>query len=400
MYKSINIFTSESDFESARAVLPYISLNYIEETNVIKCVERPNYFYIESLEDNNVVSFGVNNTWLGEKKSNIFYSFNKTNWFSLSLIDSLTLSANQYVYFKSNGSNLQKGEYTGNPNSNTKKSLFKTTKKFNVGGNVKLLLHQNDDISSGGCQYLFYSLQVVDASNLVLPATTLADHCYNSMFSRCTSLTSAPELPATTLADGCYNSMFYDCTSLTTAPELPATTLADGCYYYMFYNCTTLTTAPELPATELAVSCYNFMFYNCTSLTTAPELPATELVVNCYISMFSRCTSLITAPALPATELAASCYNSMFDNCTSLITAPELPATTLAEGCYYDIFRNCTKLTHIKCLATDISAYKCTSNWVNGVSSTGTFIKHPDMTSWSTGVDGIPSGWEVKDYEG
>lgn len=31
------------------------------------------------------------------------------------------------------------------------------------------------------------------------------------------------------------------------------------------------------------------------------------------------------------------------------------------------------------------------------VSSTGTFIKHPDMTSWTTGSNGIPSGWEVVD---
>jgi hypothetical protein len=31
--------------------------------------------------------------------------------------------------------------------------------------------------------------------------------------------------------------MFYDCTSLTTAPALPATTLAEYCYYSMFFNC-------------------------------------------------------------------------------------------------------------------------------------------------------------------
>ena len=50
------------------------------------------------------------------------------------------------------------------------------------------------------------------------------------MFSNCTSLTSAPSLPATTLADYCYEDMFYGCTSLTTAPSLPATTLATNCY--------------------------------------------------------------------------------------------------------------------------------------------------------------------------
>ena len=45
--------------------------------------------------------------------------------------------------------------------------------------------------------------------------TTLAVYCYNSMFSGCTGLTSAPELPATTLASSCYNSMFRGCTNIS-----------------------------------------------------------------------------------------------------------------------------------------------------------------------------------------
>ena len=46
-------------------------------------------------------------------------------------------------------------------------------------------------------------------------------------------------------------------------------------------------------------------------------------------------------------------------------------------------------------LATDISASSCLSNWVNGVASTGTFVKNPAMTSLTTGQSGIPSGWTV-----
>ena len=34
--------------------------------------------------------------------------------------------------------------------------------------------------------------------------------------------------------------MFYGCTSLTTAPALPATTLAESCYECMFADCTSL----------------------------------------------------------------------------------------------------------------------------------------------------------------
>jgi hypothetical protein len=46
-------------------------------------------------------------------------------------------------------------------------------------------------------------------------------------------------------------------------------------------------------------------------------------------------------------------------------------------------------------LSTDISASSCLTNWVNGVSSSGTFVKHPDMTSLPSGVSGIPTGWTV-----
>jgi len=59
--------------------------------------------------------------------------------------------------------------------------------------------------------------------NSALPATTLANYCYQSMFLNCSNLTAVPELPATTLAAACYYSMFQDCTKLmvsTTQTEL------------------------------------------------------------------------------------------------------------------------------------------------------------------------------------
>ena len=230
-----------------------------------------------------------------------------------------------------------------------------------------------------------------------LPVTTLAPYCYKVMFSNCTSLTTAPELPATTLADDCYKSMFSNCTSLIKAPSiLPAMTLKSSCCDSMFRNCSSLTTAPELPATDLKVYCYRDMFQGCTSLTSAPELPATDLADDCYYGMFQGCTSLTTAPSiLPAMALYSSCYQSMFKDCTSLTTAPVLPATnTGREFCYKEMFWNCSSLNYIKCLAGEISGYN-ESNWVYGVAPTGTFVKNPNMTEWTTGDSGIPSGWTV-----
>ena len=100
---------------------------------------------------------------------------------------------------------------------------------------------------------------------------------------------------------------------------------------------------------------------------------------------------------LPATTLAAGCYYGMFQGCTSLTRAPELPATVLVGSCYRQMFAYCSSLSYIKCLATDIPAQYCTTQWVIDISSSGTFAKHPNMTDWATGNSGIPSGWTVVD---
>ena len=179
----------------------------------------------------------------------------------------------------------------------------------------------------------------------VLPATTMAESCYDAMFYGCYNLNSAPALPAEALAPHCYSSMFSGCTSLTTPPVLPATILADHCYFRMFWGCSNLISAPVLPAKTLVASCYSDMFGGCTSLTTAPVLPAETLASACYSGMFSRCTSLTVPPALPAEKLATLCYSSMFSGCTSLTTAPALPAETMAYLCYSSMFSGCTSLT-------------------------------------------------------
>jgi hypothetical protein len=44
------------------------------------------------------------------------------------------------------------------------------------------------------------------------------------MFKGCTSPVTAPELPATTLAESCYNGMFYGCTSLNYIKAMFTTT--------------------------------------------------------------------------------------------------------------------------------------------------------------------------------
>ncbi len=131
---------------------------------------------------------------------------------------------------------------------------------------------------------------------------------------------------------------------------------------------------------------------NFTGVTTTPGSYA-------FYGLFANLTSLINAGnlILPATTLADNCYYYMFGGCTNLLTAPILPATTLVVGCYSSMFSDCSSLNYIKCLATDISASDCLNNWVNGVASSGTFVKNSNMSSWPTGTSGIPTGWTVQD---
>ena len=201
----------------------------------------------------------------------------------------------------------------------------------------------------------------------------------------------------------CGYQLFQECNSLVTPPDLPGTHLNDACYAGMFFGCENLEYAPSLPATTLVSNCYYAMFYRCTSIETAPSLPATTLADYCYYAMFAGCTNLDTVPQnmLSVTTLANSCYGYMFYGCTSLTNTPVLPATTLTSNCYYFMFNGCTILNYIKCLATNISASSCTSNWVKGVqTNNGTFVCPNFMRStWDAqpSGNGKPSGWQYQD---
>ena len=265
-----------------------------------------------------------------------------------------TLASGDYTPTVSAGSKIMwKGTLTPSPSQSVGIGEFSSTGKFTIEGNIMSLLYGDNFAGQTALtdtyvfRRLFRFTDVTSAENLLLPATALTQYCYAEMFHQCVQLKTPPQLPATTLAYACYQQMFVMCYALTTTPELPATTLAEWCYANMFQYCESLTTVPS--------------------------------------------------NMLPATTLASNCYNYMFGFCTSLTTAPVLSAATLAEKCYNYMFFECTSLNSITCLATDISASNCTYNWVKGVAASGTFRKASGMSSWTSGNNGIPSGWSVQD---
>lgn len=183
--------------------------------------------------------------------------------------------------------------------------------------------------------------------------------------------------------------------SLCHSDFLNASAMASYSFSHLFRN-SLINDASNLVFPSFASSaCYEYMFSVCSIITAPTSLPATTLADSCYFGMFSGSTGLTTAPNLPSTTLASWCYADMFQGCTSLTTAPELSASTLTANCYRRMFSGCTSVSAITCLATDKSASKCTKDWVGGVAANGTFVQASGV-SWSTGVDGIPSGWTVE----
>jgi len=293
----------------------------------------------------------------------------------------INVSAGDKVLFKGVAQSF--GDISG---TTVSKCHFGSDCKVDVYGNIMSLCYE-DDFSNKhellhDCQFdaMFAGTDIVNASDLILPATTLTLRCYEYMFSGCTSLVSTPQLPATEMAARCYQDMFCICPSLKKAPKLPALELDELCYQAMFSGCTSLTEAPQLPAKRLPFGSYVLMFSGCGSLTKAPELPATDLARACYQMIFRACNSLVKPPKLPAKSVPISGYCGMFQECTSLIETPEFPATEMDQECYRYMFRGCTSLTKAKRLNCEKLSVGCYVYMFSGCTSLTVAPELPSTT--------------------
>lgn len=325
--------------------------------------------------------------------------------------------------------------------------------EFNMGGNLHSIVYNwNDKVRNAITDYAFFGMfsqmNVVDASELLLPSVNLTKGCYSKMFYGCRSLTKAPKLPALKVSSYAYRNMFENCSSLKIAPKISAKTIdIEGCYA-MFYSCNSLTTVMELPFSEISNDgchqmfeyCINLqqvppmeikknaqasfrrmfancsslkqikmkfngslsgnaaidMFTNCTSLTDADITGIEKIYYNGCTRMFKNCTSLKYPPEINIKQIDTYCCQEMFKGCTSLLRSPILSALTGKTGCYYSMFEDCVNLKEITCLLLDTNLF--TQNWVKYIpSGEGIFYKHPDAV-WSFGDNGIPNGWTVENY--
>ena len=170
---------------------------------------------------------------------NLQYRINNGEWsdFIVGTTADIKVGAGDAVQFKGVNESSLSMDYDNYFN-------FDVSGLCHLSGNVMSLIDgvgETLEIPNNLCFYrLFYNSKIKTVSSDFLPATTLKEECYRSLFAYCDNLTTAPELPATTLANMCYAEMFSGCSALKQAPELPATTLVDSCYQYMFNYCSSL----------------------------------------------------------------------------------------------------------------------------------------------------------------
>lgn len=179
-------------------------------------------------------------------KSGMQYSKNGAEKVAMTSTTTIDVVAGDKVAFYGNGTSIVRyGEKTGSASTR----FHGGSAQVKAYGNIMSLVDEENFAtattlpSTRTFAYLFNNnSRLIDASSLVLPATTMTDSCYFYMFGGCSYMTAAPEvLPATTLDTACYWNMFRSCANLTTAPLLPATTLVENCYKEMFRYCSKLS---------------------------------------------------------------------------------------------------------------------------------------------------------------
>jgi hypothetical protein len=152
----------------------------------------------------------------------------------------IQVNAHDKVAFYGNGTSITS---YGNGPSSSITTFTGGTADVKVYGNIMSLVNENSfaTASTLTANYTFFQLfrsntRLTDASGLLLPATTLTQHCYEMMFYNCTALTAGPSLPATTLTESCYSHMFHGCTSLTSVTCMATNINANDCIYYWLFD--------------------------------------------------------------------------------------------------------------------------------------------------------------------
>lgn len=356
-----------------------------------KEVEPINYFYVKNEYDGtNNVTFRALRRPTETTIQQIEYSKDKINWttepITANIVITIPLEKGEKVYFR-NDNGYFSNNLTGTSAFRIK---IRATQNHSIGGDMTTLY--NYSYKSGvtipeGCfRYLFgCDLQsfingnsfeanpnLIDASQLILPTTNLSTGCFAGMFMLTTGLINPPQT--------------INCQSIG----------VESCH--RMFKGSGITTTPSISSKTIGTNGCTEMFMECNNITTMPTLQATSLGEFCFSYMFSNCSNLGGTVTLPATTTAKNCYSGMFES--TAITAAIIKAKTLKKSCMTTMFEHCSNLNEVTVYATATSPSSLmissiTSNWLNGVASSGTFRNLGSITFETDNVSGVPTGWTV-----
>ena len=197
--------------------------------------------------------------------------------------------------------------------------------------------------------------------------------------------------------------LFYGQTALADASQLglPAVTLSEGCYRSMFEGCTHLVASPVLPAPTIPASAYRSMFEGCEQLTTLGTIGALAAPGESAMEeMFAGCETLTNAQLYLTQVTGAHALDAMFTGCEALAEI-QMPLLTRVTGplAMYMMFADCGALEAITVgwttWPTTLNSEELpTLDWVATVAADGTFTA---PTLYSTQDDShVPQGWTAQ----
>lgn len=168
-------------------------------------------------------------------------------------------------------------------------------------------------------------------------------------------------------------------------------------YFNVYGNIDSLADSVNFAQGVVLNSNYKALFRETNALDASNLYLSTPTVNFHYRFLFRNDYHLFSIPNMSNfTGLSSYCCMGMFVNCTSITKAENLPvASRYILRSFESMFDGCSSLSFVKNLSTYTipSSY---SNWLRGVSETGTFVK-ASSAAWGTGTSGIPSGWTIID---
>ena len=271
--------TEQKDWEFGINGIPLGWNVYIINGNPYDAGEQAKCLYFTALEDNCYIGIYKEGS-IVDREFVINYG-NSDVWYPLTLNTLYKVNKDDVVYIKSDDN----VNYCAT--SPEQYYHFKTTGKFQCGGNVMALImpkNYNDRLEN-------------------LLSFNDVPYVFTKLFAE-TNITTSPVLPVKQLTPSCYYAMFYKCKYLTVMPVIYLEANNEYSCQYMFNNCISLQrisiaweTSIDNPR-RLPLSKYAFygMFNGCLQLGSIPETLITNVDLNnheyVFCEMFYNCKNI------------------------------------------------------------------------------------------------------------